>query len=167
LVPADAGKRISVSVTATTPGYPSVTRWTEQTEVVSGEAMVFGQPQIKGEFQTGRLLTVEVPAFYPDELDVTYQWYRDGRPITGATHSAFVPSRPDVGRSIRVEVTVSHLGYNTISTMSPATRITVRAADPPAEALVHTAPGFTKTALPPVPKANTLRLHRPGIARVI
>lgn len=167
LVPADAGKRISVSVTATTPGYPSVTRWTEQTEVVSGEAMVFGQPQIKGEFQTGRLLTVEVPAFYPDELDVTYQWYRDGRPITGATHSAFVPSRPDVGRSIRVEVTVSHLGYNTISTMSPATRITVRAADPPAEALVRTAPGFTKTALPPVPKANTLRLHRPGIARVI
>ena len=47
---------------------------------------------------------------------VTYQWYRDGKPIRGATGRAYVIKRSDIGHRIHVRHTGTKFGYLPAST---------------------------------------------------
>ncbi|MFA6573989.1 MAG: Ig-like domain repeat protein, partial [Nocardioides sp.] len=51
-----------------------------------------------------------------------YQWYLDGRPITGATGSQYVVKVTDAGRTVAVLVTATRLGFTQASaTTAPVT----------------------------------------------
>jgi hypothetical protein len=65
---------------------------------------------ITGRAVVGSSLVASSGTWDQDELTFTYQWLRDDAPIVGATERAYVPSGPDVGHRLSVEVTATRDG---------------------------------------------------------
>ena len=101
LTPRDAGTQISVEVIGRKTGFTSVTRrsggtavaWPTQVQLVA----------ITGEAAPGAILRVQTSELIANEA-ISYQWQRDGQPISGATTDFFEVSGADVGTSITVKV---------------------------------------------------------------
>ena len=101
LNPLDAGAQISVEVTGRKTGFTTVTRtstgtaaaWPAQVQLVA----------ITGAATLGTILRVQTSELIANE-SLTYQWQRDGQPISGATGSFFEVSSEDVGSSLTVQV---------------------------------------------------------------
>ena len=53
-------------------------------------------------------------------MTLTYQWYRAGVAIVGATSKTYVLTVDDVGQSIKVKVTGSLPGYTAVTKSSAA-----------------------------------------------
>ncbi|MCU1417415.1 MAG: hypothetical protein JWP32_1589 [Schumannella sp.] len=116
----DLGKRISVKVTASKPGYTSGSGTSAKTAPVSAASLSFSSPAtITGTAQLGSTLTgngATTPAG-----TYTYQWYRDGAQIKGATAKTYKLAASDVGREMTVRVTAAKAGYATLSSTSAPT----------------------------------------------
>ena len=54
---------------------------------------------------------MEPGTFRPAGATMTYAWLRNGRAISGATGSSYVPGLRDVGERLSVRVHLSHEGY--------------------------------------------------------
>jgi hypothetical protein len=101
LNPLDAGAQISVEVTGRKTGFTTVTRtstgtaaaWPAQVQLVA----------ITGAATLGTILRVQTSELIANE-SLSYQWQRDGQPISGATGSFFEVSSEDVGSSLTVQV---------------------------------------------------------------
>lgn len=76
-------------------------------------------PKVKGSYRFGKTLTRSVGRYTVGGLTIRTQWLRDGKPIKGATRSTYKLRSRDVGRSVRVRVTVSRPGYTTVARLSP------------------------------------------------
>lgn len=61
-------------------------------------------PIITGAPQVGSTLTVN-PGSWPAQTQITYQWFANGAPVTGATAVTFTPRPEDVSRTITVTAT--------------------------------------------------------------
>ena len=72
-------------------------------------------PSIEGRAMPGRVLTADAGTYLPDDVDVSYQWLRDGEPVRWATGSRYLVTGRDRGAQLTVEVTVSAEGYTTAS----------------------------------------------------
>jgi len=72
-------------------------------------------PVIEGKAQPGRILTADAGTYLPDDVDVTYQWLRDGEPLPWATGRRYLVTGQDRGADLTVEVTVSAEGYTPAS----------------------------------------------------
>jgi hypothetical protein len=88
--PSEAG---SYTVTVSAPGYNSktsaaVTVTGESLHILSGDITIAFDDLTKTEIITGTELT----AAYSGTETVTYQWYKDGEAIDGATNSAYTPT---------------------------------------------------------------------------
>lgn len=79
-------------------------------------------PRITGKPQVGRKLTATAGSWRPSGVALSYQWYRDGKKIEGATRSSHTLEPGDAGRRITVRVTGAKSGYQTVSKTSKATR---------------------------------------------
>ncbi len=116
------GKRISVRVTVTRPGYAGATKTTSTTpEVARGTFLITTPPSATGTPQVG----VEMRGHRGDWSPAgqfAYQWSADGQPITGATSLRFTPTAVQVGKKLSLAVTGQSPGYNT------ATRVWTAAA---------------------------------------
>ena len=62
-------------------------------------------PVISGTPATGHKLTATVPAWNPTPSSLGYQWYANGKPISGATASTYTLTAADDGRAIAVTAT--------------------------------------------------------------
>ncbi|NGZ99712.1 hypothetical protein G5V59_03190 [Nocardioides sp. W3-2-3] len=71
--------------------------------------------RISGTPYVGRRLTAVRGTWSPSPLVLTYRWYRDGRPITGATGSTYVVKKADKKHRVTVRITASRAGYTTVS----------------------------------------------------
>ncbi|MFE6967569.1 cell wall-binding repeat-containing protein [Agromyces sp. NPDC057679] len=69
------------------------------------------------------LLTVQAPldadGFNEDDPGFTYQWFRDGAPIAGATNSTYTPGDADAGTALTVQVTYTDL-FGTVESPTSA-----------------------------------------------
>ncbi|GAA1948000.1 S8 family serine peptidase [Microbacterium aquimaris] len=72
------------------------------------EAVVL--PEITGTTKVGRTLEVTPGEWEPAEVDLAYQWQRDGAPIDGATSTTYTVTRDDVGTTLSVRVTATAAG---------------------------------------------------------
>ncbi|MDZ8276485.1 S8 family serine peptidase [Microbacterium aquimaris] len=72
------------------------------------EAVVM--PEIRGTTKVGRTLEVTPGEWEPAEVDLAYQWQRDGAPIDGATSTTYTVTRDDVGTTLSVRVTATAPG---------------------------------------------------------
>jgi surface antigen len=112
LAPAQLGKPISVRMTARKEGYRRSTVSSERTaRVALGRFEITSPFTLEGHSRLGGRLSLEPGRFAPADASRTYTWLRNGRPISGAAGSSYVPGLDDVGKRLSVRVDLHHKGY--------------------------------------------------------
>jgi hypothetical protein len=109
-------------------------------------------PAISGSPEAGKTLTCSNGTWSPTPTRFTFQWNRDGQPISGATSSTYVVQSADEGHTLTCTVTA----FNGSVDGTPATSRGVSVAAPPPPTNTSP-PTITGTPLP----GNTLTCH-PG-----
>ena len=117
---AQAGKKLTVAVTGSRPGYDTITAVSPESAVVAAALIVPGAPSVSGTPTAGSELTADPGAWTPSDVTLAYQWSADGTIVPGATGATFIPGDAEVGKMIAVTVTGSKPGYTTASATSPA-----------------------------------------------
>lgn len=123
LTPADAGRRIDVVLTASSRGHAS------GSVVVAGVTAALGarvayKAGVSGTPKAGRTFTASAA---PSGWNASYRWYRSGKAIKGATQRTYRATSSDVGRTLKVKVTLTRAGYTTTTATSASTKKIVRA----------------------------------------
>lgn len=77
-------------------------------------------PTISGTAKVGSKLTAK-PGTWTAGTKLTYQWLTNGKTVSGATTSSFIPGAAQRGTVITVKVTGAKAGYTTVSKTSKAT----------------------------------------------
>ena len=122
LTTAEAGRAITVAVTASKPGCTAATAISAPTAAVQeGAVHLVIRPSIGGDPVVGNELTVVEGAWDPASASLGYQWLRSGTPIPGATGASYSPTAADVGEQLAVLVTATAPGYADASATTPAT----------------------------------------------
>ncbi|MFC0681734.1 hypothetical protein ACFFGH_28215 [Lysobacter korlensis] len=114
----DAGRSVSVRVTGSKGGFPSVAK-TSPAVAVNG-ILTAKTPTISGTGAVGKTLTASAGTWGPSPVTLKYQWYRNGAAISGAVAKTYRLVTADAGRSITVKVTGSKSGYTSASRTSSA-----------------------------------------------
>ena len=122
------GKKISVKVTGSRPGYTSASATSAQTAAVIAATMTAGVPTVSGTAQVGQALTAASGMWVPSDASFAYQWLADGTAISGATAASFTPTASELGKKISVMVTGSKSGYTSASATSAQTAAVIAAA---------------------------------------
>jgi len=116
----DLGKKITVTVTSTLTGYKKATKTSAATAAVKKSFSKTYAPKISGTVKVGKKLTASTKSWSP-KAKLTYQWYRNGKAISGATKSTRTLSSADLGAVITVKVKGSASGYSTTTRTSAGT----------------------------------------------
>jgi alpha-L-rhamnosidase len=117
---ADGGTTLSVTVTATLAGYNPATAQSRAVDVALGTFDAKRRPKLTGRAAVGRVLRVAGVAFTPRPTRTTYQWFRDGKAIAGATRPTHRVVAKDAGHGLKVTVTARATGYEKGSVSTPA-----------------------------------------------
>jgi hypothetical protein len=122
LAPAQVGKGISVRVTGSKAGYTAVAKTSAvTTNVAPGTLAPAPKPKIKGKAKVGEKLTAKPGTWGPGEVAKTYQWYANGKAISGATGKSLKLKASHAGKRITVKVTGTKAGYDPVTNVSAAT----------------------------------------------
>lgn len=122
LAAADQGATLTVRVTGTKAGYATTTKESAPTAAVVAGTLLAPTPTITGTLTVGSTLTVN-PGTWTSGTTLTYQWYRSGVAITGATAKTYVLVGADQGDTMRVRVTGTKAGYTSVSKYSANTAL--------------------------------------------
>jgi hypothetical protein len=76
-------------------------------------------PQITGAAKAGSTLTCSTGSWTNNSTGFTYQWYRDGTALVGATRSTSTLGTLDEGTSLTCAVTASNLAGHASATSAP------------------------------------------------
>jgi surface antigen len=118
---ADAGKAITVQVTGSREGFVTKTASSSPTgRVAAGTLTSRTAPSVAGTPRVGSRLTAS-PGTWSPTADTSYQWFADGKAVTGATERTFVPTFRQRGAAIRVKVTARRAGFTSASATSAVT----------------------------------------------
>ena len=168
LTSTDQGKAITVTVTGKRSGYPDVAKTSSATAAVQG-VFTAPSPTISGTKAVGYTLTAGVGAWSPAATSYTYQWYRSGAAISGATASTYKLTSTDAGKTITVRVTGVRSGYVTKAVTSAATSAVLKVfTTAPVPTISGTRKvGYTLTSVvgtwSPTPSGTTYRWYRSGV----
>ncbi|MGC4110863.1 MAG: CHAP domain-containing protein [Nocardioides sp.] len=120
--PEDVRKQVTLSVTASRPGYLTSTLLSNHTAAVAPGVMTNRKaPVLTGKASVGHTLrtTTGKWSIRPDSF--RYQWYAGHTKIAGATDATFQPTAAQAGQRVHVVVVARHLGYTSIGTASNRT----------------------------------------------
>jgi 5-hydroxyisourate hydrolase-like protein (transthyretin family) len=134
--PADLGRRIAVRVVATRAGYRSGVATSTERTVDAGTLRVTSAPDLDRDPVLGTRVAGTRGVWSVPDVDLGWQWLRDGSPIEAATEQTYTPTTDDLGHALAVRVTAAAPGYAPLSLTSGARTVT----DPP---LVLLAPART------------------------
>ncbi|KRC64258.1 hypothetical protein ASE12_05445 [Aeromicrobium sp. Root236] len=143
----DLGKRVSVRVTGSKTGYPSVSATSAPSAVVvPGTLTATPTPSVSGTPQVDATLTAEPGTWAPAGVQLSYQWLagttaQDSVAVSGATSSTYTPGTDDTGRRLSVQVMGSKPGYASVTTTSALSE-----AVTPAPIITPATPTITGTA---------------------
>ncbi|WP_141004410.1 hypothetical protein [Nocardioides humi] len=84
---------------------------------------VLAPAAIKGKARVGRRLRAVLPQLTVPAQAWTYQWFRNGKPVKGATKASYKLRKADRGRRITVRVTASAPHLPDLVSVSPVKRI--------------------------------------------
>jgi hypothetical protein len=145
---AQSGKALTVRVTGSRPSYATVARTSKATPRV----MRWSTPTISGTFAYGSTLTAR-PGTWTTGATFRYQWYSDGRAITGATYSTLKLGTAQKDKRISVRVTGSKSGHPTVAkTSAQSGKVGIASTPKISGTPVH---GSTLTAKPGTWTAST------------
>ncbi|MFE4634552.1 hypothetical protein ACFRJ1_14435 [Streptomyces sp. NPDC056773] len=105
------GKKLTVVVTARKAGHPVVKATSAAVTVKGAAPAATKAPSITGTAKVGSGLTVSRGTWTPAPTSYDYQWYADGKTITGATRTTFTPTGAQRGQRITVKVTAHRTGH--------------------------------------------------------
>ncbi|MGW8766518.1 hypothetical protein ACWGN5_28925 [Streptomyces sp. NPDC055815] len=106
------GKKLTVTVTALRTGHLNGAYTTGAYTVGVGLApKATTAPYVTGTVRVGRTLTVNRGAWTPAPTSYAYQWYANGRAISGATKTTFLLTKAQRGLKITVRVTAYRTGH--------------------------------------------------------
>ena len=148
LTNAQLGHSVTVSVTYAEAGYNSVVETSSGITVLKAIATT-PTPAITGSAVTGQKLKV-TPGTWSKGVKLSYQWQRNGSPISGATAKTYVIAAADDGTNVTVAVTGAETGYESVTQVSAAVTPVAGTLSPePTPTISGTVrPGHTLTAKP-------------------
>ncbi|MCX4396004.1 hypothetical protein [Streptomyces sp. NBC_01767] len=121
------GKYVTVTVTAHRTGHTDGSTTPASVEVATGSApKATKQPTISGTAKVGRTLKAAKGSWTPAPTSYGYQWYANGKAISGATKSSLTLKSAQRGKKITVKVTARRTGHASGSATSRATRAVAR-----------------------------------------
>ncbi|WP_328413258.1 Tat pathway signal protein [Streptomyces violaceus] len=124
---AQAGKKISVTVTAVRSGWQSGSASSPSVTVAKGDAPKATKPPlISGTAKAGKTLKSSTGTWSPAASSWSYQWYANGKAISGATKSSLVLKAAQAGKKITVKVMAHRAGHKDGSAVSKATKAVAR-----------------------------------------
>ncbi|MGC4174966.1 hypothetical protein [Demequina sp.] len=112
LTSTDKGKKIQVRVRAAKSGYGTDYKYSSA-KTVYLEFSKAPTPTISGTAKAGSTLTAKAGTWSPTAT-LSYQWYRNGVRISGATKATYKLTSSDKGKKISVNVAGKKSGYYTI-----------------------------------------------------
>jgi hypothetical protein len=128
----DSGKSLSVTVTASKSGFSSKSATSAAKNytvlVTGGAAAITGAAKVGATLTATSSLTfaTQVPSAAIASPVRTYQWYRSGTAISGATASTYVATSSDYAKTLTVKVSGSTPGYASAGALSPASAKVVK-----------------------------------------
>lgn len=127
-----AGKRLAVRVTAQRLNFDALPKFSpESSPVQLLELTATPTPQVTGTGRANDVLTGVPGTWGPDPVALSYQWYADGTPITGATKLTYTPTAAQVNRQVRLAVTGTRAGYRSVTQQSDPILITLQGFNAP------------------------------------
>ncbi|MEU9619813.1 hypothetical protein [Streptomyces sp. NPDC048155] len=121
------GKYITVTVTAHRTGHADGSATPASVKVAKGSApKATKQPTISGTAKAGRTLKAAHGTWTPAPTSYGYQWYANGKAISGATKSSLTLKSAQRGKKITVKVTARRTGHASGSATSKATKAVAR-----------------------------------------
>ncbi|KQW47873.1 hypothetical protein ASC77_15765 [Nocardioides sp. Root1257] len=107
--------------------------------LLNGPVVSASAPTVSGTLAVGSTLTADAGAWSPTPDSFTYQWLRDGVPISGSTQATYTATTADAGHLVSVAVTPVKDGFSSTSTTSAAVLIPVP-VDPQEKTLTTVVP---------------------------
>jgi hypothetical protein len=112
---------LRVRVTGSQAYYTSGSRTGAELLINHGR-MTGSTPRITGTAKVGRTLTAQAGTWTPG-TKLHYQWYRNKKPIKGATKAIYRVATADRGQAVKVRVRGSKAGYMSLTRTSSPARI--------------------------------------------
>ena len=120
---ADLGHEIGVRVTSNAPGYIQEITSSSTVRVVAG-TMKAPVPAISGAAGVGSKYTAD-PGSWAEGATLSYQWLRNGTPISNATARTYTSTAADLNQVMQVSVSGTKAGYETVvATSAPKRPVT-------------------------------------------
>lgn len=110
---ADIGTDVTVRVTGRRAGFQTGHTTSEPVRPVAAPLSPAPAPKVSGKAVFGQTLTADAGTWGPGTVNLSYQWYRDGEAVEGASGRTLKLTADDVGASMKVRVTGSKLGHKT------------------------------------------------------
>ncbi|MCW2749607.1 MAG: hypothetical protein JWR83_717 [Aeromicrobium sp.] len=118
LTKADAGRTITLVVTAVTTGFAD-TPDTSLGGVVAPQIFNTTRPTISGTAKVGKKLSIKSHGHWTvSSLSYTYRWLRNGSPIGGAVHSTYTLKSADNNKKVTLRITAKRSGYISATAIS-------------------------------------------------
>jgi len=81
------------------------------------------RPKISGKAKVGKALKAKAKTWKPKPATVSWQWYRNGVAIPGATKATYILTRADKGAKVKVTVVCTKVGYQSSSTSKSTAKV--------------------------------------------
>lgn len=120
-VAADNGKFLKVSVTGKSQGYKDVTKTSKTKKITTGTITPSSKLKISGNAQYGKTISASVKL--PSGTKSTYQWYKNGKKIKGATKKSYKLGAKDIGAKYQVRMTVTKAGFKKLDLSSNTVKV--------------------------------------------
>lgn len=120
LTASDLGHGVSVRVAGALPGYQYTKRYSARSaEVQAG--LTAATPTLSDTTPTvGQVISVSTGTWKPGGVTFTYQWYRGGVPIEGATDGSYTVTAADQGATLSAQAEGSLDGYPSVTRTTAA-----------------------------------------------
>jgi hypothetical protein len=121
LTASDIAKTVTARVPGKKAGYTTISKTSAPTAAVTAGTLKAATPTLSGTAKVGSTITAVPGTWSPAPVALTYQWYRSGVAIFGASLPNYKPTVTDIAKTITVRVTGKKTGFATISKTSAPT----------------------------------------------
>ncbi|EMQ99855.1 hypothetical protein [Paeniglutamicibacter gangotriensis] len=121
----DVGAKYQVRMSFTRAGYSKLNVNSNSVKIAKPAFSVMFNPKVSGTKKAGSTLKATTGSYSPKPTSHSYQWLRNGKPISKATRSTFKLTASDNGKKISVKVTAKKKNYQSKSATSGAVSIPV------------------------------------------